>query len=569
MRRHRSHLDFPTRKPGMPGRQILPIVVSLAFMVAFRPLPAVAASPDGFRALAPGVLTVIPPDTSTDDTIQRGDILEITRNLKGSAWTPKRDAVGGTLVERGKDRIYPRDIWCLEFAFKPPRHIDIDLPGPDLTMRRKRVLYLLYRVKNMGGRRSSSAADGAAAFAREVFEKPVKFLPHFVLESVEGLAHPEGSIHYRGYLDRVIPEAIAPIRQREGVAGRLHDSASMVEAELAPGEERWGVAVWTDIDPRIDFFSIFVRGLTNAIRWRNDPDTSVGPDDPPGAGTEHALESLRLDFWRHGDEVSFDEGEVSIGHAGLLERMAIGVRVMEAIGRPQLTKAEAREGLDQLGLSWRDLLVPAASFEAIDRDVPHSLGPLARVLERLAAIESPGARGPVVRDLFGDHGIEQIEDLARALAAPAEGPRAATRAAALGRAGIAATDLADQPLATLAKAVAAVDAIESNAIRRAEAAALFGPAADRLELLTKELSLARALVVIDDIGLDQRRLATVGPRAAFDALEKLVEAEPDPTKRSRILLGLLGTEGPAIYATAKALNEGIDHAWVFRYENMD
>jgi len=534
-------------------------------MAAVGPLPAVAAVPDGFRALAPGVLTVIPPDLSTDDTIQRGDILEITRNLKGSAWTPKRDAIGGTLVERAKDRIYPRDVWCLEFAYKPPRHIDIDLPGPDLTMRRKRVLYLLYRVKNTGGRRSSTPAD-AAAFNREVFEQPVKFLPHFVLESVEGLAHPEGSIHYRGYLDRVIPEAIAPIRKREGVASRLHDSASMVEADLAPGEERWGVAVWTDIDPRIDFFSIFVRGLTNAIRWRNDPDAVVGPDDPPGAGTEHALESLRLDFWRHGDEVSFDEGEVSVGHAGLLERMAIGVRVIEAVGRPQLTKAEAREGLEQLGLSWRDLLVPAAAFEAIDRDVPHSLGPLARVLERLAAIESPGARGPVVRDLFGDHGIEQIEDLARALAAPAEGPRAAERAAALERVGIAAADLADQPLDTLAKAVAAVDAIESNATRRSEAAALFGPAADRLELLSRELSLARALVVIDDVGLDQRKLAAAGPRAAFDALEKLVDAEPDPAKRSRILLGLLGAEGPSIYTTAKAANEGIDHAWVFRYE---
>jgi len=236
------------------------------------------------------------------------------------------------------------------------------------------------------------------------------------------------------------------------------------------------------------------------------------------------------------------------------------------VGRPQLTKAQAREGLDQLGLSWRDLLVPAVPFEAVDRDVPHSLVPLVRVIERLAAIEAPAARGPVVRDLFGDHGVEQIEDLARALAAPAEAARETTRAAALERVGITAAELADRPLETLAKAVAAVDAIESSAARRAEAAALFGPAADRLELLAKELSLARALVVIDDVGLDQRRLTAAGPRAAFDALETAVDAEPDPAKRSRILLGLLGAEGPAIYATAKAVNEGIDHAWVFRYE---
>ena len=542
------------------------LAVVSALVAVATAAPSAATAPDGFRALAPGILTVIPPDLSTDDTLQRGDILEITRNLAASAWTPKRDAVGGTLVARAKDRTYPRDVWCLEFAYKPPRHIDIDLPGQDLAMRRKRVLYLLYRVKNTGGRRTTAPGDDPLKLEREAFDQPVRFLPHFVLESVEGLAHPEGSVHYRGYLDRVIPEAIDPIRRREGVAGRLHDSASMVEAELAPGEERWGVAVWTDIDPRIDFFSIFVRGLTNAIRWRSDPDVSVGPDDPPGAGTEHALESLRLDFWRHGDEVSFEEEEVSVGHAGLMERMAIGVRVLEALGRPKLTKAMAREGLEQLGLSWRDLLVPAVSFETVDREVPHSLAPLARVIERLAAIEEPTARGPIVRDLFGDHGIEQIEDLARAMAAPVDDARAKTRAAALEGVGITAGEVADQPLAALAKAVMAVDAIEGTAGRRAAAAAIFATAADRLDLLEKELSLARAVVVIDDIGLDRRRLTASGPRAAFDALETAVDAEPDAAKRGRILLGLLGAEGPTIYAKAKAVSEGIDHAWVFRYE---
>ena len=553
----------------MPGRQTLSRAFSAALASVFPAIVAGAASPDGFRTLAPGVLTVVPPDISTDDTIQRGDILEITRNLGDAAWTPRRDAVGGTLVERAKDRVYPRDVWCLEFAYKPPRHIDVDLPAADLTMRRKRLLYLLYRVRNLGGRQTAPQADDPSRYERKAFQRPVTFLPHFVLESVEGLEHREGSVHYRGYLDRVIPEAIGPIRQREGVAGRLHDSASMVESALAEGEERWGVAVWTDVDPRIDFFSIFVRGLTNAVRWRSDPDAVVGPDAPPGAGTEHALESLRLDFWRHGDEVSFEEEEVSVGHAGLLERMTIGVRVTEAVGRPKLTNAQARRGLDQLGLSWRDLLVPAVPFEAVDRDVPHSLAPLERVLGRIAAIEAPDARGPVVRDLFGDQGIEQIEDLARALAAPVEAARETTRAAALERVGITAADLADQPLAALAKAVAAVDAKQGGAVRRAEAAALFGSAADRLDLLAKELSLARALVVIDDIGLDQRRVVAAGPRAAFDALETAVDAEPDPAKRSRILVGLLGAEGPAVYATAKAVNEGIDHAWVFRYETEE
>ena len=140
-------------------------VVAIALAI---PAGLHAAAPDGFREVAPGVLTVIPPDLSTDDTLQRGDILEITKGLADSAWTPKRDSVGGTLVERAKDRTYPRDIWCLEFAYKPPRHIDIDLPGRDLTMRRKRVLYLLYRVKNTGGRRSTAPADDPASALQQV-----------------------------------------------------------------------------------------------------------------------------------------------------------------------------------------------------------------------------------------------------------------------------------------------------------------------------------------------------------------------------------------------------------------
>lgn len=525
-----------------------------------------AAAPDGFVPLAPGVLTVVPPDISTDDTLQRSDIIEITRGLADRAWTPRRDAIGGTLVERAKNRTYSRDIWCLEFAFKPPRHVDFDLPGAELSMRRKRALYLLYRVRNAGGRRTAHEGGDATKLERETFEKPVRFLPHFVLESIEGLAHPEGSIHYRGYLDRVVPEAVAAIQRRERIPGRLYDSASMVETEIAPGEERWGVAIWIDTDPRIDFFSIFVRGLTNATRWRSDPDAAVSADDPPGSVAEHALESLRLDFWRHGDESSVDEDEISIGHAGLLERMAIGVRVLESVGRPRLTKVQAREGLEQIGLSWRDLLVPAVPFEDIDRDVPHSLAPLAKVVERIGGIKEPTARGPVVRRLLGDHGIEWIEDLSRGLAAPVEGSRAAQRAASLERAGITPESLSDRPLEALAKAISAVDSIGNGGARRREADALFGAAADRLEALARELGLVRALVVLDDLGLEPRKLAAAGPRAAFDAVSAAVDAEPAAARRSSLLLGLLGAEGPTVYAAAKKFNEGIDHAWVFRYE---
>jgi hypothetical protein len=33
-----------------------------------------------------------------------------------------------------------------------------------------------------------------------------------------------------------------------------------------------------------------------------------------------------------------------------------------------------------------------------------------------------------------------------------------------------------------------------------------------------------------------------------------------------VLQGLFGPRGPGLYATAVSKEEGVDHAWVFRYE---
>ena len=126
-----------------------------------------------------------------------------------------------------------------------------------------------------------------------------------------------------------------------------------------------------------------------------------------------------------------------IGHAGLLERMAIGVRVIEALSRPRLTKAQPTIGLGQLGLSWRDLLDPAVAVpDGLDRAAAPSLAPLGKVIARLAAIKEPTARGPIVRTIFGDLGIEWIEALSRGLAEPVDPERLAVRNAALARAEI-------------------------------------------------------------------------------------------------------------------------------------
>ena len=93
----------------------------------------------------------------------------------------------------------------------------------------------------------------------------------------------------------------------------------MAEQILPPGTGRednrvWGVATWTDVDPRIDFFSVYVGGLTNAYRWE-DPAGAYKAGDPPGTGRQFTRKTLQLNFWRPGDEHLQDEKEIRFGVA--------------------------------------------------------------------------------------------------------------------------------------------------------------------------------------------------------------------------------------------------------------
>jgi len=180
---------------------IVPTVLTAAGVMGMSACHDRAVAADkGFRKLAAGVLTVIPPDTSADDTEQHGDLLEITRGRADSKWKPNEAPSNTTLIERAKNLEFQRDIWYLEFAFKPPRTIDVDVPTLNQRMQRKRLWYLVYRVKNTGGRRTVVDKIDPSKRTTKKLEGPVLFLPHFVLEGLEALSDAEGTTSYRGYL---------------------------------------------------------------------------------------------------------------------------------------------------------------------------------------------------------------------------------------------------------------------------------------------------------------------------------------------------------------------------------
>jgi hypothetical protein len=573
---------------------VLASVGMLPMLAMPAPAPAaVAADPSGFRRLAPGAVTVIPADKTTDDALQRSDIVEITQGQAALAWTPQMAPATATLVERARRREYPRDIWCLEFAFKPPRMLDVDVPTADLRMQRKRIWYLVYRVKNVGGRRlvTEPAVGPAEKVARrtEAFETPIRFLPHFVLESLEPVERGEGLTSYRGYLDRLVPSAMPAITRREDPGRRFLDSAEMSASPLQPGEERWGVAIWEDVDPRIDFFSIYVRGLTNAIRWRQRPGAEIKPGDPPGSDIEEALESLRLDFWRPGDDRVASDVDMSIGFAGMFERMTLGGRLLTTVGWPRHASARPVAGLDALGLSWSDLLEPAGGGAAA------SLMPLETVLAKAAAVDA--ARDPIamLRLVFGDLGVASIEELVAAAAGPVDPAQDVRRRAALAPLGLTPEAISREPLASLATIVRMLESRPDAAAQEAAAAEIFGAAGRRIPWLADAVAKARGLATLRTIDATLPTIAGGDARAALEAARPAIDGldEQDRTRileslgeddarRRRIaalgdeprgravadlvLQGLFGPRGPDLYAAAVAEEEGVDHAWVFRYE---
>jgi hypothetical protein len=284
--------------------------------LAFSLVPGwlVAAETAGpFRQLAPGVEITIPSDRQEEETVSKHDVVEILRGIPGLDWTPKLGSESRTLRQMATGTEFRREIWCLEFTFKPPRMTWVDVPQPSGKMQRKLIWYLVYHVRNTGGHlRRVKKEDGAVVI--EPVDFPVRFFPTFVLEAHE---------FQKAYLDRIIPVAIPVIEQKEDPNRKLLNSVEIgsklvsVSSELVD-KSVWGVATWEDIDPRVDYFSIYVAGLTNAYRWTDKPEEfSVG--DPPTKGRSLQQKNLMLNFWRPGDKYREDERIIRFGMPGKVD----------------------------------------------------------------------------------------------------------------------------------------------------------------------------------------------------------------------------------------------------------
>jgi hypothetical protein len=263
--------------------------------------------------LAPGVMITIEPDAEVGETVSRHDVVELLAVDKNFDWAKNAD--------------FRREIWALQFKFKPMRMISVDVPQPSGMMQRKLIWYMVYSVTNTGKilvpaqaaslPYENELADKQKVYEIKTVEKPIHFIPEFLLEGHNRLKDKDTEAFTKSYPDRVIPVADAAIQLREGYGQKLHTSVEM-NREIAVGQTVWGAATWEDIDPKIVWFSVYVTGLTNAYRWTDAPG-EYKAGDPIGKGRKLLRKTLKLNFWRPGDEFFETEDEIRYGIPGRLD----------------------------------------------------------------------------------------------------------------------------------------------------------------------------------------------------------------------------------------------------------
>lgn len=230
-------------------------------------LPVTASSG---RRLAADAINIIPPGGELGDTFVGPVELPLLSNSAELNWTPNLAPADETLANMVKAQVFRSEIWSFEFGFKPVRMIGVDLPDGQGGTKTKVVWYLLYYVKYLGG--DLMAQPQKDEFGNEIYQ-PTPSGGRAARRFIPGLTLNSTSLDKR-YEAKFIPQAVPLIVEKERVGKPVYDTVAIQKVPVEQSnalvsKEVWGVATWTDVDPRTNFFTVEVRGLTNAQRSEN------------------------------------------------------------------------------------------------------------------------------------------------------------------------------------------------------------------------------------------------------------------------------------------------------------
>ncbi len=185
------------------------------------------------------------------------------------------------LFDKNGERRPDSKIWVLDFKFYAPRLITVDIPGRG----RKLCWYMKYQVINNTN-------------------EPRTFIPDFEWVTSDKPGKPEV------FHDQVLPKVQEAIRKVEDPAGNIDilNSVTISSKPIPPSQANavpravTGVAIWDDVNPDSNRFSIFVSGLSNG--W------SLSDLPPDNKQQVVRRKTLQLNFKRLGDRYYQQSGDI-------------------------------------------------------------------------------------------------------------------------------------------------------------------------------------------------------------------------------------------------------------------
>jgi len=188
------------------------------------------------------------------------------------------------------------NLFVMEVQFRPMGLVTVPITDPQSgRTSRQLIWYQVFRTRNVALESPVDNTDTKPVNPKDPIPRPY-MIPEFFLIA-------DGKDRVQVYADKVIPEAVAAIEQREKL--ELKNTVEIIQRIPEPAADGddptwiYGVATWSGIDPETDYFKLFAEGFSNGYKT-----TKIGD--------EQVLlrKTIELKYWRPGDDIQQTDAEI-------------------------------------------------------------------------------------------------------------------------------------------------------------------------------------------------------------------------------------------------------------------